>query len=323
MHEAEPFEHGLGGLGVAAHLAHKSAGLRRQQREVDLLARQQRGHELAALCAETVGFVVRQIDEAAAEVLPETVAAVGGDGRHHLGDDRVLKSLTMQGDVVEADEAQLLAELLGSAAERGRQDQGADLAGARFVEDQLGRHVRGAGLQILTEEAPLAQAQIHVGGARGAHAGDHHRTAQRGARRQVLDDEHVLRTCAGGAAKRAKARTGRVRVGLAATGCAEADLRPADLVLDHLPVGGEVDEVHHLGQLEEAGGVVESGLAEEKHSGRSLLHGAGGWAQSACCMVRATAERASSRMAKASSQWRSSRTPRGGRKRTWCGPWPQ
>src|SRR5690606_34733174 len=102
----------------------------------------------------------------------ELVAPVVADGRHHLGEDALAEELAMEGDVVEADERELLAELRAVAAEAGLEDEAADLGRSALVEDELGGDVRGAGLEVLAEELAPAEAHGEVRVAGASHARD-------------------------------------------------------------------------------------------------------------------------------------------------------
>src|SRR5690606_30362023 len=170
--EAELLEHPPRGEGLGADLADDAAGLRREEGQVDLVPRQQVDHELLGVLAEAVRLLVGEVDEAAAEVLPEDRVPVGADGTHHLRDDAVGEEVAVEGDELEADEADEAAELLGVAAEVGLEDQAADLGGAGLVEVELGGDVRAALLEGLAEELPLGELEGEVGVPGPAHAGD-------------------------------------------------------------------------------------------------------------------------------------------------------
>ena len=240
----DPLQQLLGRLGLGPHLADLIARFRRQQRHEDLLPREQGGDKLLGVLAEEVRLGEAEVDEPAAEVVPEEVPAVRRQRPHHLRDDPLREPLGMPPHEVEADEAQEHAESLVVAPIGGAEHETADLARSRLVRGELQGEMDLAGLKILAVVLALADLEEGVGPPRPAQARDDRGGPDHVARVRVLQDEEEL------------ALAGAVRLSREALSGAR------DLLSNDVRVRRQVDEVHHLGQLEKRGRIVDGGVAD-------------------------------------------------------------
>ncbi len=167
--ETEPFEHHPGGFGFLADFTDEVAGLRGKERDIDFFFGEEGEDELFGVLAEAVGLGIGQIDESPAEVLPEGVAAVRGEGGHHLGDNGFAELVAMHGQVVEAGATEELAEAGFVSPIGGGKDEAADFGVRGGIGLKLEGGVNLAGLEVFAVKLALANLEVKVGFFGGAY----------------------------------------------------------------------------------------------------------------------------------------------------------
>ena len=89
--EAHLAQHLLDPLGLGPDLADQLLHVRRQQRRVERILREQRADELLVVLRQAIGLLVGEAGEAPPERLPQQAGAVGLERRHQLGEHLVAK----------------------------------------------------------------------------------------------------------------------------------------------------------------------------------------------------------------------------------------